>query len=140
MIFRAHVIGVLPKFTLRSRETPKLRGHALGVYECVIAPENDNTIRHFAKFAHDRDIAYAIAIAKIDRSRLESCSQHQLVTRFMVPGVQTPKMGIGSGHRRVPNTRQYDVESKMLDKISHGGASTVNKSTTVDSPTNRVHF
>ena len=39
-------------------------------------------------------------------------------------------MGIGSGHRRVPNTRQDDVESKMLDKISHGGASTVDKSTT----------
>ena len=54
----------------------------------------------------------------------------QLVTRTVIPGVQTPKMGIGSGHRRVPNTRQDDVESKMLDKISHGGASTVDKSTT----------
>jgi len=41
--------------------------------------------------AHDRDIAYAIAIAKIDRSRLESCSQNQLVTRTVIPGVQTPK-------------------------------------------------
>ena len=39
-------------------------------------------------------------------------------------------MGIGSGHRRVPSTRQDDVDSKILDKMSHGGASTVNKSTT----------
>ena len=54
----------------------------------------------------------------------------QLVTRTVIPGVQTPKMGIGSGHRRVPNKRQCDVESKILDKISHGGASTVDKSTT----------
>ena len=54
----------------------------------------------------------------------------QLVTRTVIPGVQTLKMGIGSGHRRVPNTRQYDVDSKILDKISHGGASTVDKSTT----------
>ena len=54
----------------------------------------------------------------------------QLVTRTVIPGVQTPKMGIGLGHCRVPNTRQYDVDSKILDKISHGGASTVDKSTT----------
>ena len=54
----------------------------------------------------------------------------QLATRTVIPGVQTPNMGIGSGHRRVPNTRQYDVESKILDKISHGGASTVDKLTT----------
>ena len=53
----------------------------------------------------------------------------QLVTRTVIPGVQTPRMGIGSGHRRVPNTRQYDVDSKILDKMSHGGASAVNKST-----------
>ena len=54
----------------------------------------------------------------------------QLVTRTVIPGVQTPKMGIGSGHRRVPNTHQYDLELKILDKISHGGASAVDKSTT----------
>ena len=46
------------------------------------------------------------------------------------PRSTNAKMGIGSGHRRVPNTRQYDVESKILDKISHGDASTVDKSTT----------
>jgi hypothetical protein len=46
------------------------------------------------------------------------------------PRRSTPKIGIGSGHRRVPNTRQYDVELKILDKISHGGASTADKSTT----------
>ncbi len=39
----------------------------------------------------------------------------QFVTRTVVPGVQTLKMGIGSGHRRVPNMRQYDVESKILE-------------------------
>ncbi len=52
------------------------------------------------------------------------------MTRTVIPGVQTPKIGIGSGHRRVPNMHQNDVESKILDKISHGGASTVDKSTT----------
>ena len=46
------------------------------------------------------------------------------------PRSTNSKMGIGSGHLRVPNTRQDDVESKILDKISHGGASTVDKSTT----------
>ena len=54
----------------------------------------------------------------------------RLVTRTKTSGVKTPKTGIGSGHRRVPNTRQYDVELKILDKISHGGASTAEKSTT----------
>ncbi len=46
------------------------------------------------------------------------------------PRSTNSKMGIGSGHRRVPYTRQDDVESKMLYKISHGGASTADKSTT----------
>ncbi len=54
----------------------------------------------------------------------------KLVTRTVIPGVKTPKMGIGSGHCQVPNMRQYDMESKILDKISHGGTSTVDKSTT----------
>ena len=130
MIFHDYVTRILPKFTLRLRVTPKLREHALGVCERVIAQEHENAIRHSPWLAHDRDIAYAVATAKNDRSRLESCSQNQLVTRTVIPGVKTPKMGIGSGHRRVPNTRQYDVESKILDKISHGGASTVIKSTT----------
>ena len=79
---------------------------------------------------HDRDIAYAIAIAKIDRSRLESCSQGKVRDANCDPRSTNSKMGIGSGHRRVPNTRQYDVDSKILDKMSHGGASEVDKSTT----------
>ncbi len=54
----------------------------------------------------------------------------QLMTRTVAPGVQTPNTGIQSGHCWVHNVRQYDVESKILDKISHRGASTVDKSTT----------
>ncbi len=46
--FLAHVTRVLPKLYLRTRVTPKLRGHALGVCECVIAPEHENAIRHSA--------------------------------------------------------------------------------------------
>ena len=91
MTFIDYVTRVLPKFTLRLRVTPKLREHALGVCERVIAQEHENAKRHSPKVAHDRDIAYAVAIAKIDRSRLESCSQNQLVTRTVIPGVQTPK-------------------------------------------------
>ena len=73
--FLAHVTRVLPKLYLRSRETPKLREHALGMFERVIATEHENAIRHSLYFVNDRNIACAIAIAKIDRSRLESCSQ-----------------------------------------------------------------
>ncbi len=54
----------------------------------------------------------------------------QLVMQTVIPGVQAPKKGIGSEHRRIPNTRQNDVESKMLDTISHGGTLAVDKSTT----------
>ncbi len=72
------------------------------------------------------------------RSRSQKLTDHdvtdfckvQLVMRTVTPGVKTPRMGIGSGHRRVPNTRQYDVDSKILDKMSHGGASAIDKSTT----------
>jgi hypothetical protein len=130
MKFLDYVTRVWPKFTLRLRVTPKLREHALGVCERVIAQEHENAIRHSPWLAHDRDIAYAIAIAKIDRSRLKSCSQGPARDANCDPRSTNSKMGIGSGHRRVPNTRQYDVDSKILDKMSHGGASAVDKSTT----------
>ena len=38
----------------------------------------------------------------------------QLVMRTVIPGVKTPKLGIGLGHRRIPNLHQDDVESKKF--------------------------
>ena len=140
MIFRDYVTRVLPNFTLRLRVTPKLREHALGVCERVISQEHENAIRHSLWLAHDRDIAYAIAIAKIDRSRLESCSQNLLVTRTVIPGVQTPKMGIRSGHRRIPDMRKNDVKSKILDYWVMGAHRQSINRLRVDSRTNRVPF
>ncbi len=48
MKFVAYVTRVLPKLHLRSRETPKLREHALGLSECVIAQKQVFAILHRA--------------------------------------------------------------------------------------------
>ncbi len=104
MVFFVYVKQILPKLYLRSSKTPKSREHALGMSECVIVQKHGNVTRHSPYFTHDRDIACAIAIAKIDRSR-NPAHRFQLMTRIVIPGVQTPKMSIRSGHRRVPNTR-----------------------------------
>ncbi len=39
----------------------------------------------------------------------------QPVMQTGIPGVKSPKMGIGLGHRQIPDTRQNDMESKFHD-------------------------
>ncbi len=114
MTFLDYVTRVLPKFTLRLRVTPKLREHALGVCERVIAQEHENAIRHSPWLAHDRDIAYAIAIAKIDRSRLESCSRGPARDANYDPRSKNSKNGQRIGTSPSPEYASYDIESKNL--------------------------
>ena len=110
--------------------TPKLRGQALGVCECVIAQymrvrygtaRNSRTIAILPMQSRSQKLT--------DRD-ITDVRKNQFVTQTVTPGVKTPRTGIRSGHRRVPNTRQCDVDSKILDKMSHGGASAGDKSTT----------
>ena len=115
MKFFVYVTRVLPKLDLRSRETPKSWEHVLRMCERVIAQKHGNAIRHRQLFAHDRNIACAIAIVtKRPLTRETNVRRVQLVTQTVIPGVKTPKLGIGLGHRRIPNLRQDEVESKKF--------------------------
>ena len=39
----------------------------------------------------------------------------QPMMQTVIPGVKTPKMGIGLGHRQIPDMHQNDMESKFHD-------------------------
>ena len=94
--------------------TPKLLGHAFGVYECVIATEHENAIRHSPYLVHNSNIACAIAIAKIDRLQLESCSQGPARDANCDPRSKNSKNGHRIGTSPSPEYASYDVESKNL--------------------------
>ncbi len=113
--FLAHVTRVLPKLYLRSRDTPKSREHALGMSERVIV---QNMGLRYGTARNLRTIAILPMQSRSQKLTVRDwnlAQRVQIVTRTVIPGVQTPKMGIRSGHRRITNTRQDDVESKILD-------------------------
>ncbi len=50
----------------------------------------------------------------------------QPMMQTMVPGVESPKKGTGSGHHLIPEMCQSEAGSKISSLVSHGCASRVN--------------